>query len=105
MTEVGGVLDPFSAFIPMRFFLRNPSKREAFFNSSSPACLLCAEVDGCVLNIWLNQEAPDERFQRLGGIQAPYIISGWTKKMRLLVANHMGMVKRKLVVEETDLKP
>ncbi|TVU02428.1 hypothetical protein EJB05_52070, partial [Eragrostis curvula] len=49
----------------------NPSKQEAFFNSSSPACLLCAEVDGCVLNIWLNQEAPDERFQRLGGIQAP----------------------------------
>ncbi|TVU06592.1 hypothetical protein EJB05_49815, partial [Eragrostis curvula] len=35
MTEAGGVLDPFSAFIPMR--ISSTSKQEFFFNSDSLA--------------------------------------------------------------------
>ncbi|TVT99828.1 hypothetical protein EJB05_54786 [Eragrostis curvula] len=35
MIEAGGVLDPFSGFIPMR--ISPASKQEYFFNSDSPA--------------------------------------------------------------------
>ncbi|TVU08519.1 hypothetical protein EJB05_31646 [Eragrostis curvula] len=36
--------------------ISSTSKPGASFNSDSAACLLCVEADGCVPNIWMDQE-------------------------------------------------
>ncbi|TVU08518.1 hypothetical protein EJB05_41923 [Eragrostis curvula] len=59
MIEAGGVLDPFSAFTPIR--ISSTSKQEAFFNSDSSAKLTVAfSTFGRTKRLLM-------RFQRLGG--------------------------------------
>ncbi|TVU11311.1 hypothetical protein EJB05_44887, partial [Eragrostis curvula] len=82
MTEAGGVLDLFQPSSPCEFHEQARGLLELRFFCACVAVswggsgagfvgprLNYTEVDGCVLNIWLNQEALDEISEevRLGG--------------------------------------